>query len=147
MNTKKFFIISEDVIPDIFIKVIEAKKLINANLASSITEAVNEVGLSRSTYYKYCDHVFLLEDGTLGNKSTISLILKHESGILSKILDTISMHNGNILTITQNPPENGFANVSIRFDISNLSHSYNTLLDELKKIDGVVQLTLLSLEL
>ena len=146
MNTKKFFIVSEDVIPDIFIKVIDAKKLINANLVSSITEAVNKVGLSRSTYYKYCDHVFLLEDGALGNKSTINLILRHESGILSKILDTISSQNGNILTITQNPPENGFANVSIRFDISNLDNSYNTLLEKIKELDGVVQLTLLSLE-
>jgi chorismate mutase len=146
MNTKKFFIVSEDIIPDVFIKVIEAKNLINANLVSSITEAVNKVGLSRSTYYKYCDHVFLLENGALGNKSTINLILKHESGVLSKILDTISEHNGNILTITQNPPENGVANVSIHFEISKLNSSYNTLLDSIKKLDGVEQLTLLSLE-
>ncbi len=146
MNTKKFFIVSEDIIPDVFIKVIEAKNLINSNLVSSITEAVNKVGLSRSTYYKYCDHVFLLENGALGNKSTINLILKHESGVLSKILDTISDHNGNILTITQNPPESGFANVSIHFDISNLDNSYNALLESIKKLSGVEQLTLISLE-
>ncbi|MBN2260314.1 MAG: ACT domain-containing protein [Clostridiales bacterium] len=146
MNSKKFYIVSEDIIPEIFIKVVNAKELINSNQVSSITEAVNKIGLSRSTYYKYSDHVFLLEDGSLGSKSTINLILKHESGILSRILDIVAEYNGNILTITQNPPERGFANVSIHFDISTLNQPYNLLLESIKTLSGVEQLTLINLE-
>lgn len=146
MNTKKFYIISEEVIPEVFIKVIKTKELINSNKVHSITEAVNTIGISRSTYYKYCDHIFILDKNKLGNKTTINLILSHKSGVLSNILDTIADSNGNILTITQNPPESGHANVSIHFDISNLKIPYNQLLNQIKKIIGVEHLTLVSME-
>ncbi|OPL08144.1 MAG: hypothetical protein AVO33_01805 [delta proteobacterium ML8_F1] len=146
MNTKKFYIISEDILPEVFVKVMLAKELINANKVQSITEAVTQAGISRSTYYKYCDHIFYLEDGALGNSSTINLILRHESGTLSKILDIIAQCNGNILTITQNPPEKGYANVSIHFDISEISTSFNDLLTLIKALKGVEQVTLISMQ-
>ncbi len=146
MNTKKFYIISEDVIPEVFTKVIQAKNLINSNKVQSITEAVNAIGISRSTYYKYCDHVFILDKDKLGTKSTVNLILKHQSGVLSEILDVIAECDGNILTITQNPPEGGHANVSIHFDLSNLNLPYNELLNQIKAVDGVEYLTLVSME-
>jgi chorismate mutase len=146
MNTKKFYIISEDIIPEVFIKVVQAKNLINNNKVKSITEAVNQIGISRSTYYKYADHVFELDEGQLGNKTTVNFILKHESGVLSKILDLIAEYDGNILTITQNPPEAGHANVSIHFDISNLNHTYSDLLNKIKSTPGVEHLTLVSME-
>ncbi len=146
MNTKKFYLVSEDIIPEVFVKVLEAKELINTNKVQSITEAVNTVGVSRSTYYKYCDHVFILSEGRLGNKTTVNLILKHQSGVLSKILDIIAEYNGNILTITQNPPEAGSANVSIHFDISHLTYSFSDLVDKIKSLKGVEHLTLISME-
>lgn len=146
MNNKKFYLVSEDIIPEVFIKVLEAKELINTNKVKSITEAVNRVGVSRSTYYKYCDHVFILNEGKLGHKTTINLILRHESGVLSRILDIIAEYNGNILTITQNPPESGYANVSIHFDISQLEYTFSDLVDTIKSMNGVEYLTLISME-
>ncbi len=146
MDKGKFLLIHIDVLPDVFLKVIEAKDLIKEGKAVSVSEATKLVGISRSTFYKYNEYVFTLADGVLGKKATIQLKLDHQSGILSKVLDHIAHHNGNIMTISQSSPIDQKANVTVTIDISQISTSFTTLTNELKNIDGVFKLTLLAIE-
>jgi chorismate mutase len=146
MKNGNYLIVDSTVLPDVFEKVIETKKLLNTDEVSGITEATAKVGISRSTYYKYCNHVFKLSENNIGSKATLSLNLKHKSGTLSSILDIIAENNGNILTITQDTPVNNNAKVTLKFNISELKISFNELIDELKDLDGVMNLSILIIE-
>ncbi|BEP28692.1 ACT domain-containing protein [Helicovermis profundi] len=146
MDKNKYLVISIDVLPEVFVKVIEAKELIKTGAVKGITEAAKKVGISRSTYYKYNDHVFTLKEGAIGKKVTISLLLSHESGVLSNFLKIIANNNGNVLTISQDSPIKGIANATITFDISNINCTFYDLLEILKDLEGVKRLDLIAME-
>ncbi len=146
MYENKFLIVSTDAIPEVFSRVIEAKDLIKQGKANSVTEATKVVGISRSTYYKYCDHVFTLKEGVKDQKISIGFTLSHESGVLSHLLELIAEANGNVLTLSQDSPINGVANVTITFDIKNIKEPVDQLIAKFKSLDGVVKAVLLSME-
>lgn len=146
MNRKKYLVVHTDSLPDVYKKVVEAKELIKSAKVSGVSDAVKAVGISRSTYYKYADHVFSLSEGSLGQKVTWSLLLEHEFGVLSTFLEKLAQCQCNILTISQDTPINGIANVSITFDISALEGSFQVLMDEMRAVDGVKKLTLIAME-
>jgi len=135
-----------DVLPEVFIKVVEAKELIRTGEVESVADAVKKVGISRSTFYKYNEFVFTLTDGFLGKKATISMTLDHHSGILSRVLEIIAANRGNILTISQSTPIDRKANVIITLDISDMATTFTSLTQELKTIEGVHRFTLDAIE-
>ncbi len=141
----KYLVIDKEILPEVFEKVLKAKELIRNGKVKGITEAVKKVGISRSTFYKYKDYVFALSEGNLGKKVTISLLLEHETGVLSDILNKISENRGNILTINQNIPINKIANVSITFDISELMIELDTLMSSIENTDGVIMTNLIAM--
>lgn len=146
MNKSRFIVVSKDIAPEVFIKVLEAKEGLENGLFDGVSEATKGVGISRSTYYKYVDHVFPLAEGALGKKITISLLLNHESGVLSGLLQVIASKNCNVLTISQDPPINGMANASLTFDISELSCTFEDLTDALKTAKGVKKISIIAIE-
>lgn len=141
----KYLVIDKEILPDVFEKVLKAKELIRNGKVKGITDAVKNVGISRSTFYKYKDYVFALSEGNLGKKVTISLLVEHETGVLSAILNQIAEKKGNILTINQNIPINEIANVSITFDISNLVINVDALMDDIKNRTGVIKAKLIAM--
>lgn len=143
---KKFLVIDSSVLPDVFEKVLTAKELLRTNNAKGISEAVKKVDISRSTFYKYKDYVFALSEGMVGNKAIISFLLKDERGTLSSILKFLSDNSVNILTISQDLPINKIANVSITIEISKMETDIDTLVEDLKLLNGVVKAELLALE-
>lgn len=143
---KNYLIVNKKILPDIYEKVIEARNLINNEKVKGVSEAVKIVGISRSTYYKYKDYVFSPADNSIGRKAVISMMLKHEKGVLSIVLNYLSEKHANILTINQSIPINGKASVNISLDISDISASIEELVAEMKKIDGVSSVKLLSVE-
>lgn len=146
MNKSKFIVVSKDIAPEVFIKVLEAKEGLEHGRFEGVSEATKGVGISRSTYYKYVDHVFPLAEGALGKKITISLVLSHESGVLSGLLQIIASKNCNVLTISQDPPINGLANASLTFDIADLNCTFEDLTDSLKNAKGVKKLAIIAIE-
>ncbi len=146
MEQGKFLMIHMDVLPEVFIKVVEAKELLRSGEAPSVADAVKLVGISRSTFYKYNEYVFTLADGFQGKKATISMTLDHHSGILSKLLEIIAKNKGNILTISQSTPIDRKANVTITLDISEMSTTFSSLTQELKSVEGVYKFTLDAIE-
>ncbi|AKN32291.1 hypothetical protein Ccar_16040 [Clostridium carboxidivorans P7] len=145
MNNKHL-IIDTKILPEVFIKVVKLKELLRTGKVKDISEGVKQVGISRSTYYKYKDCVFTLSEGITGHKVTIGLVLAHEAGTLSKILDGIALRKGNILTINQDIPINNAASVTITFDASKVETEINDLIEELKTIKGVIRVDLVAVE-
>ncbi|MTI70624.1 MAG: ACT domain-containing protein [Firmicutes bacterium] len=142
----KFLVIDKEILPEVFEKVIIVKDMLKRNEVKGITEAVKRVGISRSTYYKYKDHVFRLAQGAKAKRVTIRFLLKHEMGVLSNILEEMAKDKGNILTINQDAPINNIANVSITFDISNMNKSLNDILKNFENMKGVEEVELIAME-
>lgn len=143
---KKYLIVSKKILPDVYEKVIEARNLINNGSVKGISEAVKVVGISRSTYYKYKDYVFSPAENSIGRKAVISMMLRHEKGVLSNVLNYLSQEHANVLTINQSIPINGKASVSVSLDISDLSKSVDDIILDLRKIKGASSVKLLSVE-
>jgi len=142
----KYLIVSKKILPDVYEKVIDARNLINDGNVKGISEAVKKVGISRSTYYKYKDYVFSPSENSIGRKAVLSMMLRHEKGVLSNALNYMSSEKVNILTINQSIPINGKASVNVSLDISDISKSIDDIIAEMKKIKGVITVKLLSIE-
>ncbi len=142
----RFLLVDKEILPECYLKVMEAKELLLSGKAKDITEASKIIGIARSTYYKYKDYVFTPNSDTECRKAVISFTLYHKSGILSEVLNFISEKGANILTITQNLPVNKRANVVLSLDVSQLSTDITEILDELGAKDGVTGTKLLAIE-
>ena len=142
----KYLVIDKDILPDVFEKVVEAKELLNSGEVNEITEAVKRVGISRSTFYKYKEHVFTLDERSTGKKVTLAFLLNHTQGVLSNVLQTISNSGGNVLTINQDIPINNVANVSITFDMNHLKISMEEVISQISDTKGVQKLVIVTME-
>ena len=142
----EYLIVEKTALPDYFIKVVEARRLLDSGAYSQVIDAVHAVGISRSTYYKYKDKILEPSQLTVGHKASLMLLLNHRAGMLSKVLGTVSACNANILTITQSLPIHGKASIMLSIDLSQLNKGVDDMTDELNAIDGVEQVRLLALE-
>ena len=133
----EYFVIKRSALPDYFGKVLEAKELLRSGEVREISEAVRRAGISRSTFYKYKDCVYRPAEGDMGRKAVISMILRHEPGLLGKVLSFLGDCGANILTITQNPPIADRATVVISMDVSSIDRSHDELIQALEALDGV----------
>ena len=141
-----YLIVEKSALPDYFIKVVEARRMLESGVYTQVIDAVNAAGISRSTYYKYKDKILEPSQLTVGHKASLMLQLNHRAGMLSKVINTLSGCNANILTITQSLPIRGKASIMLSIDLSQLSRSIDDMVDELSGIDGVEQVRLLALE-
>ena len=146
MQNHEYLLVKADVLPEVFVKVMEVKRLLNAGKAKSVNDAVQKVGLSRSAYYKYKDSVMPFYETSKGKIVTIIVAVENFPGILSKIIWSIAEAKGNILTINQNIPLNGLADVSISLETDMMVHSIEVLLQEVGKIYGVRSCRILARE-
>ena len=143
---KEFLIVSKEILPDYYDKVIEARNLLSEGKVKGVSEAVKMVGISRSTYYKYKDFVFNPSENSMGRKALISVMLAHKKGALSEVLNYISSVNGNILTINQNIPINDVASVIISLDISETTITIEEIIVALKRFEFVKSAKLVAME-
>lgn len=143
---KKYLIVNKKILPEVYEKVIEARTMINEGNVKGISEAVKKVGISRSTYYKYKDYVFSPSENSIGRIAVVALMLKHEKGVLSEVLNEISHSKANILTINQNIPINGKASVNLSIDVSDIEPSIEEMLSSIRKLFGVVNARLIAIQ-
>ncbi|MBR1740119.1 MAG: ACT domain-containing protein [Ruminococcus sp.] len=143
-NEPRLVIVNTEVLPDIVLKVLAAKRMKARGEVATSSEACRRVGISRSAYYKYRDSVFSYEEQLTNNIVSVYCILRDEKGVLSSIISKLYELNTNILTINQNIPIDSVATVtfSVRFDRGALNTSQLT--DELARVDGVVDVKILS---
>lgn len=145
-NNSNFYIVDKKVLPEVFLKVVEVKNLMDNNNAKNIQEAVNIVGISRSSFYKYKDYIFPLNENLKGKTLTIACNLDNTRGLLSNLLNVIASDGANILTINQTIPINNIANITITIDTVNIVSEVELLMDKLKKIKGVQTLKIIARE-
>ncbi|MDO5331426.1 MAG: ACT domain-containing protein [Bacillota bacterium] len=145
MNKNDYLIVSKAVLPDYFDKVIAARELLRSGTVKEVSEAVKQVGISRSTYYKYKDYIFAPSEGDMVRKAVVSMILHHEKGILAKVLNALGEKGANILTITQNPPISNKAAVVITMDVSGVDGDINEMIKSLSTLKGVERLSLIDI--
>jgi chorismate mutase len=141
-----YLVIDKRVLPDVYEKVLYAKKLLKDGKVKEITEAVKIAGISRSVYYKYKDFVFDFAETSEGRKITYNIIFKNEKGLLSIISNYISEKGGDILTINQGIPLNGYANLSITIDLSTVDCDIKTLTNGLLNIKNVEKVEFVGME-
>ena len=142
----EYLIVEKSALPDYFIKVVEARRLLESGACAQVIDAVHAVGISRSTYYKYKDRILEPSQLTIGRKASLMLTLNHQAGMLSKVLAAVSARRANILTITQSLPIHGKASIMLSIDLGQLKGSVDGMTEELSAIDGVENVRLLALE-
>lgn len=146
MNVEKYYIVDSSILPESFDKVIHARQLLESGKVKQVSEAVKVVGISRGTFYKYKDLVFLPEENMMDRKAVISLMLENQRGILSKVLTTISETSASVLTINQNIPIHNIASIVISLDLSHFTGTIDSLLGNIRLVDGASNVQLVSIE-
>ena len=141
-----YLIVHKQAVPDYFMKVVEVRRQIELHPDSSVAQICRQQGLSRSTYYKYKDEIFLPEDNEEGHKAVLSIVLAHQEGCLSRILTMLSDMHANILTISQTMPLAGKANVLLCIETQDLNLSLNQAIKKMTKVKGVQNIQLLNVE-
>ena len=140
----KYFIIEAGALPEIFLKVAETKRLLEAGEATTVHQATGMTGISRSAFYKYKDAVRPFNDMLHGRIVTCQFRLRDEPGILSSVLNSFAVSGGNILTINQGIPLSGVALVTIGAETSGLVVPVEELLQRVSELSGVLKCEILA---
>ena len=143
---KKYFVVRERAVPEVLLKVVQAKKLLDSEKVSTVQEAAEQTGISRSSFYKYKDDIFPFHEEARGKTITFIIQMDDEPGILSVVLQTIARFHGNILTIHQSIPINGVATLTLSVDILPGEGDAETMVDEIEQRDGIHYLKILGRE-
>lgn len=137
MGKLNYVLVNAEILPEVYRKVLQAKKFIAGGDASSTTMAAKMAGISRSAYYKYKDQVFEYNPQNSEEMATLSLVLLDTKGVLSAVTNEIYMVGANVLSINQELPQNGVANVSLTVRIAEMNVSVESLTEKLKSLSGV----------
>lgn len=143
LKKDKFYLVQEDILPEAIKKTIKVKEILKLGEAKTINEAVERMDLSRSAYYKYKDYVFPFYEIAQGKIVSITVSMSNDPGMLSSILRAIAESNGSILTINQDIPLQGIANVTIAFETKDLSTTLEECLDNIRSIRGILKVEIL----
>ena len=141
-----YYVLKEKAVPDVLLRVVEAKRLLESGRAASVQEATERVDISRSSFYKYKEDIFPFHDNAKGRTITMVIQLDDEPGLLSAILKTIADSGANILTIHQSIPVNGIASLTLSVDILPDSADANRMMEQIEQQDGVHYLKILARE-
>ena len=134
----KYYLVEASVLPEVVVKVVEAKELLETGEAKTVGEAVKRVNISRSAFYKYRDAVRTFQDMSRTELVTFRLELRDRPGVLSQVLAIFAGNGANILTINQSIPTNGVAPVTITARTESMRVSMDALLTALRASNGVV---------
>lgn len=143
---ENYLIIHKSILPEYYEKVLQVRNLLESGRVREVSQAVRQVGISRSTYYKYKDYILEPSEMAGGRKAVLSMMLAHEPGVLSALLQQISERGGSVLTITQSLPIHKKASVTISLDVSAMPGSLTQLLEAVEKTPGVENARLVAVE-
>ena len=135
--SEKYYVIKQKAVPEILLKVIEAKKLLESEKVTTVQEATEIVHISRSSFYKYKDDIFPFHASSQGTTITLTLQINDEPGLLSDVLKVIADFRANILTIHQSIPINGIASLSVSVQVLPATGDMSRMLEVLERQEGV----------
>ena len=144
-ENNKYYLIKQKAAPEVLLKVIEAKRLLETEKVMTIQEAAEKVGLSRSSFYKYKDDIFPFHENVKGRTVTFVLQMDDQPGMLSEVLKIIAHYSANILTIHQTIPINGVASLTMSMEIPPML-DMSLMMTELEQKDGIQYVKILAME-
>ena len=142
----KYFVVTKKAVPEVLLKVVEAKRLLESGKLPTIQDAVDAVGISRSSFYKYKDDIFPFHDSTQGKTVTLSMQIEDEPGLLSDVLQVIAQFGANILTIHQSIPVNGVATLTLSVEVKDNTGNISKMVEEIEEQNGIHYVKIVSRE-
>ena len=136
-ETAGYYVVKQKAVPEVLLKVVEAKRLVDSGRALSVQEAVDEVGISRSSFYKYKDDIFPFHDNAQGTTITLTFQMDDETGLLSDVLKIVADCGANILTIHQSIPINGVASLSLSVQVLPTTGNVSEMIEAMEAKAGV----------
>ena len=143
-KTIKYYIVAADALPEIFIKVAEAKRMMQTGEVDTVGAATKRAGISRSAFYKYKDSVQPFNDMKAEHIITFYGMLKDNTGVLSRVLGIFASSGANILTINQSIPTNGCAAVTISAETSGMEQTLESLIAAVSGVEGVIRFEIMA---
>ena len=140
----QYYLVDSSMLPEVFLKVVKAKTLLETGEAQTVGQAVAAAGISRSAFYKYKDSIAPFQDLKRGNIITFSLLLRDTAGLLSSVLSIFAGSGANILTINQSIPTNGTAVVTISVETESMDVAMDSLMSTVREQEGVLKLEVLA---
>ena len=140
----KYYIVEASALPEVFLKVAEAKRLLSTGEASTVNDATKMTDISRSAFYKYRDAVMPFQNTMTGRIITFQLLIHDAPGMLSNLLNAFADSHVNILTINSIVPTNGCAVVTISAETINMTIPLEELLQQLRQNEGVIKAEILA---
>lgn len=141
-----YFVLKEKAVPEVLLKVVEAKRLLDSGRCVSVQEATEQVGISRSSFYKYKEDIFPFRENVRGKTITMVIQLEDEPGILSEILQTVAKYHANILTIHQSIPVNGVASLTLSVDVLPETGDVSEMVQTMERTQGIQFVKILAKE-
>ena len=142
----QYYVVRQKAVPEVLLKVVEAKSLLESEKVLTVQDAVDQVGISRSSFYKYKDDIFQFHDNSQGTTIKLTFQMDDEPGLLSDVLKIISDYRGNILTIHQSIPINGVASLSISIQILQNTGDVSKMIEGIGMQKGVHNIKILAKE-
>lgn len=145
-ETAKYYVVRRKAVPEVLLKVVEVKRLLESEKVSTVQEAVDAIGISRSSFYKYKDDIFQFHDNAPGSTITLTFDMDDEPGLLSDVLKVIADYHANILTIHQSIPINGIASLSLSVQILQNTGDISGMIEQMEGQKGVRRVKILAKE-
>lgn len=145
-DESKYFVLKQKAVPEVLLKVVEAKRLLDSGKVMTVQEAAEAVGISRSSFYKYKEDIFPFHDNAQGQTVTFTLQMDDEPGLLSDVLKIIAQFGANILTIHQSIPINGVASLSLSVQVLPTTGNVSEMIEAMEQQKGVRSVKILAKE-
>ena len=142
----KYFVVRERAVPEVLLKVVAAKQLLESKRVATVQEAADAAGISRSSFYKYKDDIFPFHDNAKGKTITFMIQMDDEPGLLSDVLHIVADYRANILTIHQSIPINGIASLTLSVEILPNTGDLSSMVEAIEKLNGIQYLKILARE-
>ena len=146
MSKEKYYLVRECALPEVLLKVVEAKRLLDSERVMTIQEATDAVNISRSSFYKYKDDVLPFHENVRGKTINLMLQVDDTPGLLSKLLGQVAKIHANILTIHQSIPINGIASLSLSIQVLKTTGDISKMIEKMEDQKGVHHVKILARE-
>ena len=146
MDKTKYFVVKKTAIPEVLMKVVETKRLLATNRGMTIQEATDEIGISRSSFYKYKDDIFPFHENEKGQTVTMVIQLDDTPGVMAELLQKVAEYKANILTIHQSIPIGGVASLSLSMQILPTTGDVSEMIGAMEKKKGVHNVKIIAKE-
>ena len=145
-DKKKYFVVRERAVPEVLLKVVQAKRLLDSCKVQTVQEAADRIGISRSSFYKYKEDIFPFRDNIKGKILTFVIQLHDEPGLLSDVLKVVAEYGANIQTLHQSIPINGVATLTISVEVLAETGDISKMIETIESREGIQYLKILARE-